>query len=466
MEEINKYNDDEIKISTDLNKIPEDRFYSLSLVRTPHMAKNLAYWAGGLFIMLNLCTLLPWTQNIDSRGVITTLNPEERPQTVNSTIAGRIERWHVHEGEFVRRGDTIVTLSEMKDKFFDPEMLLRIDEQINAKKGASKSTTGKAGSLIKQISALKSALQFSLGKAQNKIQQSKLKVKSDSMDWVAVKVDYEVAMLQFGRQEKLYKQGLKSLTELEQRKLKLQEVSAKLVSIENKFLASKNELSNSIIELSSLQADYTDKISKAESEYNSTLAYGFGIDGEISKMKNEYSNMQIRSSFYQILAPRDGYIVKALKAGIGETVKEGEPVTSIIMVHPELAVALYVKPMDIPLLTIGRRVRLQFDGWPTLVFSGWPGATFGTFAGLIAVIDNIDSKGKYRILVVPDPNEDSWPHVLRVGTGANGWAMLNDVPIYYEIWRNLNGFPPDYMKDVIPQDDDKKEKTETKKEEE
>lgn len=455
---------EEIKLDTDLNKVPVDRFYSLSLVRTPYMAKNMAYWAGGLFIMLNLFTLLPWTQNIDSRGVITTLNPEERPQTIQATISGRIERWHVHEGEFVRRGDTIVTLSEVKDKFFDPELLLRIDEQIKAKQGAGKSTVGKANSLLKQISALKSALEYSLNKAENKIKQSRLKIISDSMDLVAIKVDFEVAKIQFERQEKLYQQGLKSLTELEQRKLKFQESSAKRVSVENKFLASKNDLTNSIIELSSLKADYTDKISKAESEYNSTLAYGFGVDGDISKMKNEYSNMQIRNSFYQILSPKDGYIVKALKAGIGETVKEGEAITSIIMVHPELAVALYVKPMDIPLLTIGRRVRLQFDGWPTLVFSGWPGATFGTFAGLIAVIDNMDTQGKYRILVVPDPNEESWPHVLRVGTGANGWAMLNDVPIYYEIWRQMNGFPPDYMKDVVPQDPEKKDKSDGKKE--
>jgi multidrug resistance efflux pump len=455
---------EEIKLNNNLDDYPKDKFYSLSLIQTPKLARNLAYWSIGLFGGLILFTFLPWTQNINSKGVITTLSPEERPQTVHSTIAGRIERWHVQEGQFVRKGDTIVTLSEIKDKFFDPEMLTRIDEQIKAKEGSAKSTVGKANALIKQIKALKMAMNYSLGKAKNKINQSRLKIVSDSMDLQAVKVDYQVAKVQYDRQEKLYNQGLKSLTELEQRKLKLQEVSAKLVSVENKLLASRNELSNSIIELSSIDAEYTDKISKAESEYNATLAYGFGIDGDISKMKNEYSNMQIRSTFYQILAPKDGYIVKALKAGLGETVKEGEPITSIIMVHPELAVALYVKPIDIPLLTIGRRVRLQFDGWPALVFSGWPGATFGTFAGLIAVIDNMDTKGKYRILVVPDPNEEPWPHVLRVGTGAYGWAMLNDVPIYYEVWRQLNGFPPDFMDDVLPNDPYKKEEEKSAKE--
>lgn len=454
---------EEIKLEKKLPNSKVDQFYSLSLIRTPALARNLAYWSSGLFIMLILFTFLPWTQNIDSRGVITTLNPEERPQTIQATISGRIERWHVHEGEFVRRGDTIVTLSEIKDKFFDPLLLQRINEQIGAKENSINSTQSKAKALLDQIAALKQALDYSYNKAINKIEQSRLKIISDSINYKAALIDFEVAKYQFERQEKLYEQGLKSLTELEQKNLKLQETQAKQIAAENKLLVSRNELINANIELSSIRAEYQEKISKAESEYNSTLSYQYSIDGEVSKMKNEYSNMRIRNSFYQILAPKDGYIVKAFKSGIGETVKEGEPITSIIMVHPELAVALYVKPMDIPLLTIGRTVRLQFDGWPALVFSGWPGATFGTFGGLVAVIDNIDTQGKYRILVVPDPNEEAWPHVLRVGTGANGWAMLNDVPIYYELWRQLNGFPADYMDDVVPQDPYKLNKTKDSK---
>jgi hypothetical protein len=110
-----------------------------------------------------------------------------------------------------------------------------------------------------------------------------------------------------------------------------------------------------------------------------------------------------------------------------------------------MAVELFVKPIDIPLLSKGRKVRLQFDGWPAIVFSGWPDVSFGTFGGIVSVIDNIDSNGKYRILVVPDPSDDPWPKQVRVGSGVYGWAMLNDVPIWYEIWRQLNGFPADYI---------------------
>jgi multidrug resistance efflux pump len=275
-------------------------------------------------------------------------------------------------------------------------------------------------------------------------------VQSDSTDLIAARTDYDIAKLQLERQERLYEQGLKSLTEYETRKLKFQEVAAKVISVENRFFTTKNELQNAKIELNSLEAEYLDKISKAQSELNSTQAYYHDTEGEISKMTNEYANMRIRSSFYNITAPQDGYIVQALKSGIGETIKEGEAITSIMAADPKLAVELFVRPMDIPLLDIGQKVRLQFDGWPAIVFSGWPGNSFGTFGGIVAVIDQLGTNGRYRILVVQDPNDDEWPDPLRIGTGAYGWAMLNDVPIWYEIWRQLNGFPPDYFQEDVP----------------
>lgn len=434
----------------DIKSLEADRFTAFQLVRSSSIVRIFARWCIGLFVLLVLFTFFPWTQNIRSNGMLTTFNPEHRPQTIHSTIAGRIEKWHVQEGQLVKRGDTIATLSEIKEKFFDPELLVRIDEQINAKEGALLSTKNKAEALQKQVEALRSGLQFSLDKARNKVKQTQLKVQSDSTDLIAVRTDYDIAKVQLERQEKLYNQGLKSLTEFETRKLKFQEVAAKVISAENKFETAKNELQNARIELSSLEAEYLDKISKAQSDLNSAFAYYHDTQGEISKMTNEYANMRIRSSFYSITAPQDGFIVQALRSGIGETIKEGEAITSIMAVDPDLAVELFVRPMDIPLLGIGQKVRLQFDGWPAIVFSGWPGSSFGTFGGIVAVIDRLGANGTYRILVVPDPEEEKWPEPLRIGSGAYGWAMLNDVPIWYEIWRQLNGFPPDYIINDVP----------------
>jgi hypothetical protein len=113
----------------------------------------------------------------------------------------------------------------------------------------------------------------------------------------------------------------------------------------------------------------------------------------------------------------------------------------------DLAVEMYVRPMDLPLLQVGQHVRIQFDGWPAIVFSGWPNTSYGTYGGTVFAIDQFaNENGEFRVLVSPDPKENKWPEALRVGGGAYAMLLLNDVPIWYELWRNVNGFPPDYYK--------------------
>lgn len=433
------------------NKIPENviesgGYKSIEKAKSPSIltqfSKVLYTIMGIIFLML----FLPWTQNIRSNGVVTSFLPEDRPQTVNTIIPGKIQKWYVQEGQYVNKGDTIIHLSEVKDSYFDPQLLKRSQEQVAAKEQSLKSTRNKAEALLKQIQALEQGQILSIEKAKNKLRQAELKVQSDSMDMIAAKVDQSIAKEQLDRQQALFDKGLKSLTELEQRKIKYQDATAKAISAENKFLAAKNELLNARIELNSIQADYTDKIAKAQSDYNSTLAYAFDTEGAIAKMKNDLANYTIRSGNYYILAPKSGYVIKALKAGIGEIIKEGEAVVTIVDKNSVNAVELYVKTMDVPLLHKGAKVRLQFDGWPALVFSGWPGSSFGTFGGIIQVVDYVSTNGgKYRILVTPDPDDIPWPEQLRIGGGVYGWALLNDVPIWYEIWRQLNGFPPDWL---------------------
>ncbi|MCC2545255.1 HlyD family secretion protein [Hymenobacter sp. BT175] len=421
------------------------RFRSYERVQTPRTGRTLARWASGLGLLVLLAGFLPWTQNIRSNGTLTTLRPQDRPQTVPSTIAGRIEQWHVREGQLVKKGDTLVEIAEIKEKYFDPELLQRTREQLEAKIALLRENRAKGEALEGQQTALRSGLQVSLEKARNKVSQTRLKVNSDEAELRAATTDFDIARQQLARQEVLFQQGLKSLTEVEQRRLKLQESTAKRQAVENKLGASRQELLNAQLELSSLQAEYQDKLAKSESDRRSTTGYQFDTEGQIAKMRNELANLSIRAGYYHITAPQDGYVVRALKEGLGEIVKEGEAVVTVMPDAPALAAELYVQPMDIPLLSVGRKVRLQFDGWPALVFSGWPGTSFGTFGGVVAVIDNIDSQGKYRVLVTPDPELEAWPRPLRVGSGVYGWALLDDVPIWYELWRQLNGFPPNFV---------------------
>ncbi|RIJ36689.1 HlyD family secretion protein [Pontibacter oryzae] len=426
---------------------PSAHLEALKHVHSPRLGRVLTYWIGAIFLIGIICLFLPWTQNIRTQGTLTAFTPQDRPQTIEATIAGRIEAWHVREGQLVKAGDTIVRISEVKEKYLDPNLLSRLEEQVQAKEGAADATEAKAKSMAQQIQALREGLRFSQQKARNKVAQTRLKLQSDSMDLVAQRTELQIAEAQFARQQNLYEQGLKSLTELEQRRLKLQEAQAKLLAMQNKVAASRAELQNAFTELNSLQAEYSDKIAKAEAELNATRSYLYGTQAEISKLQNEYSSTEVRSRYYSIVAPQTGYVVKTLKAGIGETIKEGEAVATIMPENPQMAAELYVKPLDLPLLKVGDEMRLQFEGWPALVFSGWPGASFGTFGGKVAVIDYAGANNKYRILVTPDPSGEPWPDALRVGSGVYGWAMLNTVPIWYEMWRQLNGFPPDFEVD-------------------
>ncbi|MFN5795032.1 MAG: biotin/lipoyl-binding protein, partial [Bacteroidota bacterium] len=232
---------------------------------------------------------LPWTQTIKSRGDLTTLRPEHRPQTIHSTIAGRIEKWYVREGQQIKKGDTIVYLSEIKSEYFDPELLIRTQEQIVAKQGSKESYGSKVDALNKQIKALELNLINKTEQAKNKIKQSVLKVTSDSIDFEASKINNEVAKNQLARQEELYKKGLRSLTELETRRLKYQETFAKLISQENKLLVSRNELLNARIELNSIRNDFADKMAKSNSERFSATSDQFDADATVSKLKNQYS---------------------------------------------------------------------------------------------------------------------------------------------------------------------------------
>ncbi|MDX2191296.1 MAG: HlyD family efflux transporter periplasmic adaptor subunit [Bacteroidota bacterium] len=442
-----EYKNDSNDILTD-ETFNIDRLYSIKLVNSSRKRPLIVRWIGGIFLVAVLSLFLPWQQSIDGSGIVTAFSPKDRPQTIQSLIAGRIEKWYAREGQFVNQGDTILAISEIKEKFLDPMLIQRLEDQIKAKRSSIASKQEKADALRKQIQALKASLQFSINKAKNKVQQYGMYVQIDSVEYLAARADNEIAQKQLERQQKLFDQGLVSLTQLEQRNLKFQQTNAKYISAYNKYSAAKNDLINTEIELNSLNAEYQDKISKAESDLNATLSDLFESDAIIQKLSIELSNMIIRNKMYIIRAPQDGYMVRAIKQGLGETIKEGEEIATIMPDKPELAVELYIKPVDLPLVYIGCPVRLQFDGWPAIIFAGWPGASSGTFGGKVAVIDYVNSSnGKFRLLITPDSTVE-WPHQLRIGTGVSGWAMLKNVMLGYEMWRQFNGFPPEFTQNI------------------
>lgn len=419
-------------------------YQSFQNIELPTANRMFTYWLNGTFLVLFLMLFLPWTQNIQSEGKVTTMNPGERPQSIEATIAGRIEKWYVREGQFVKKGDTIVYLSEIKVDYFDEGLIDRTKKQVLAKSETIEAYALKAGALDQQIGAMQQELKFKKEQLQNKVQQASLKIESAKASLSQAEIDYQIAAYQFQRTDTLYQKGIKSLTDLEGKRLKMQEADAKLIAAGNKLAEAENDKQIAQLDFNTIENEYANKIAKARSEKFSTLSQKFTAEGSVNKLENQYQNYLRRANFYYITAPQDSYINQALKKGIGETVKEGEALVSIMPADFRLAVELFVRPMDLPLVNIGQEVRFIFDGWPAFIFSGWPGLSFGTYHGhVMAIENNISKNGKYRVLVNAH-SDKPWPDALRVGSGAQGIALLNDVPLWYELWRQLNGFPPDF----------------------
>ena len=400
----------------------------------------------GVFAIVGFIILfLPWTQNITGRGNVTTLTPDQRPQTIQSPIPGRIETWFVREGDYVAKGDTIMKISEIKSEYFDPNLVARTGQQRDAKALSVGSYEEKVKALNRQIAAVSNERGLKLEQARNKLLQSKLKVQSDSIDFEAAKTNIQIARRQFDRTVTLQEEGFKATRDVEEKRLKLQETEAKLISQENKLLASKNEVINAQVEISRVNAAYADKISKAQSDRSTAQSSKFDTEAQVSKLDNAYSNYKLRNDLMYVTAPYDGYVNKAIRGGVGQTFKEGEALVGMMPANVDLAVETFVEPIDLPLLHIGEKVRVQFDGWPAIVFQGWPNVSYGTYGAKVIAIENfISDNGKFRVLLAPDEEDHKWPAAIRAGSGAFTMALLEDVPIWFELWRQLNGFPPNY----------------------
>ncbi len=431
-------------------KLDSGRYTAMNTVGEARAAQRFGRIVSVAVVIFFGALFLPWTQNIRARGMLTSLSPDQRPQTIHAVIPGRIEQWYVQEGQLVQKGDTILRISEVKQEYFDPQLLDRTQEQIMAKELTSKSYQEKVNSLDAQIDALSQSMRIKLEQAANKILQGRLRVESDSIRVVAARTELKVARDQLKRGEEQFSEGLISMVELERRRVQEQRANATIIDAENKLLDARNELLNAQLDLGGIRNDYRDKLSKAECEKYASMSQMYTTEAEVTKMQVDLASYTVRAGNYIIRAPQTGYITRAVKSGVGELVKEGEPLISVMPARFDLAVELYVRPMDMPLINTGQKVRFMFDGWPAIIFSGWPNTSYGTYGGKVVPIDNLISpNGKYRILVAPDPDDKPWPDALRVGAGANGMALLKDVRIWYEIWRQLNGFPPDLYQDPM-----------------
>lgn len=227
---------------------------------------------------------------------------------------------------------------------------------------------------------------------------SRLQSERDAMEHKSdtMRLAVETAEINFGRQQALSQQGLASRKDSEQAKIRLKELNA--------------------------------SYAQARADLNK-------IEVQLARQGTQI-----------VRAPRDGYVMQITAGGIATQVKEGDILARFVPQVSTRAVELYVHGLDVPLLYPGRKVRLMFEGWPAVQFSGWPAVAVGTFAGELRSVDaSVSPNGRFRVLVT-EPANDPWPddHFLRMGAKAQGWVLLNEVPLGFELWRKMNNFPPQY----------------------
>ncbi len=436
--------------------INRSEFQSYDTLKKRTHSKSLLKVLIVMSILFLIGMFLPWTQNIRTNGTVSTLNPYDKPQNIQALIGGRIENWYVTQGDIVSVGDTIVKLTEAKEEYFDPKLLANTNEQRLAKLQSAQAYVDKSKFLSEQLLTLDNLQKSKLQQLNIKQQQLDLELESMHQEKIAGETYLENAKNQLARMQLMFDKGIKSLTELETKRLSNREAEAKLLSIDNKLLKLKNDKLNISQEVELTISDYNQKRAKIESEISSADSYRYSLLGESNKLESKVNQLAERQKAFVITSPVSGRINKVLKNGIGEYVKSQDNIATIVPNSYQKAVELYVEPMDMPLIQKGKKVRIQFDGWPAIVFSGWPDNSFGTFGGVVYSIDNdISENGKYRLLVIEDDVEKPWPDLIRIGSGARGLLLLNDVKVYYELWRKLNGFPPDFYNPV----DSKKVKT-------
>ena len=347
---------------------------------------SLIRWTLAILLVITICLFLPWTQNVRSKGRVTTLRLEDRAQEVNTVISGRIAQWYVTEGDQVLAGDTLVRLEEVKVEYFDPQLLARTQDQLAAKSDAVELYNSKSDAIGSQIIALQAALNSKLQVIDNKVQQQRLKITNDSMEYMVLSNELKAYLRQNEAAKVLLDSGAISKVEYEKRWVNYQLSQGKVVMAKNKWEQRKQELNTLSFERNLSILEYTDKIAKARGDRSAVLSEVAGTRAEVAKLQNLFANYDARSKFYYITAPQSGQLSKAMKAGIGEWVKEGDFIAEIVPSQQDKAVEIYIQPIDLPLVQKDQKVMLVFDGYPAIVFSGWPSSSYGTFRGVATFI--------------------------------------------------------------------------------
>ncbi len=412
-------------------------YVAIHAVHAPRATRILARVLVVLMIVVALAlTITPWQQNVTGSGRVMAFSPEERQQNIEAPVDGRIARWHVVEGSSVKKGDPIVELTDN-----DPAIIERLTQERDQMVGTEVAAVRRVKTIEDRIRALELSQKTGVSAAKARVQMSIDRIGAAQQSLEASKAALTTAKIQQERQSNLAKKGLTSTRNVELAELDYAQKVADVERATNSLNAAKSEKLSLDSELLRTDADAGSRIDEA---------WGAHASGEsdIAKARAEVTKVEVRlarQNTQRVMAPVDGKIFRVVARQNGELLKAGDQIAILVPNTTNDVVELWMNGNDVPLISEGRPVRLQFEGWPALQFAGWPSIAVGTFGGHVQLVDSTDNgAGKFRVLIKPDPNDEPWPtkSYLRQGVRANGWVLLNQVPLGFELWRQFNGFPP------------------------
>ena len=399
-----------------------------------------------LFILI--IAFVPWTQTITVTGQLSAYTPFERPQDIEAQITGRIKKWHIFEGVRVKHGDLILEMDDYDPNFMSPDLLSLLEQRRKALADTRKAALGRAEQLDKRISEMQNLVKAAVPSAQARVVEAENRVREANQKVEAAKIAVTTAELNVDRHKQLAEQGLVSQRELELTIQAAIATKADLTGAQASLKAAEQSMKALSFGREQVSAEVLQRLLDAEAARDASVAEAAKAADQLADVSLRLSNAEQRRLASRVLAPIDGTVVRMAQAGAGETVRQGDKIVRISPASTDKAIEMMADGLDAPLLNVGRKVRILFYGIPAIPLPAWPEIMAGTFGGVIKVIDQVDDgKGNFRFWVVPDPDDRPWPpqEHIRQGTKAMGWVILNRVPLWYELWRRFNLFPPDYQ---------------------
>lgn len=410
---------------------------ALDAVRSPRAIHKLTATLG-IFILLLIPVLLfvPWVQNVSANGRVIALDPLDRIQVIPAPVTGVLEEVYVQEGTFVEEGDLI---AQMRDQ--DPFFKQRLEDQVRIAGLKKEAAERMVKSYDFQRESLQLARAEAISSAQFAHEVAKENLAALEEDLIGIQANVDQKEADFTRQQNLLAGGAASEDDFQKAERDFLEAKAKLASAEKRIEQAKNQVQEKLADIGKVTNDEQAKLDKLEAEQQDAISKVQLAEKELLEAQTNAT----RQGTQEVRAKRTGTILRIHAANSAELILQGTALVELIPQTDDLAVELWVRGVDAPLVAPGRKARLQFEGWPAVQFAGWPSVAVGTFGGVVRFVDaHGNQDGMFRVLIEPDPEAEPWPNELyvRQGIRANGFMLLNEVSLAYEVWRNLNSFPP------------------------